>query len=96
MGLRGLRVWLDGGVGGGAVGDDRLGLLLEEGGNAVDDFVEAGARTEAGQSFELIDAGDAAHHVFEAGLVGLVVRDVFDRGAARGALLDAIREAFDA
>ena len=65
------RMRLDGGIGGGAGLRGRLGFFAEEGGDAVDDVVEAGARAEAGQSFELIDAGDAAHHVFETGLVGL-------------------------
>ena len=52
-------------------------------------------RAEAGEGVEFIDAGDAAHHVFEAGLVGLVVGDEFDGGGAAGALLDALGQAFD-
>src|SRR5271154_5087847 len=72
-----------------------LGLLLEEGGYAVDDFGEGGARAEAGEGFEFIDARDAAHHVFEPGLVGFVVRDEFDGGHAVGALLHEVRESLD-
>ncbi len=70
-----------------------LGPLLEEGGHAVDDFGEGDARAEASESFEFVDAGDAAHHVFEPRLVGFVVGNEFDGGRAVGALLHELREA---
>src|SRR5579863_3101290 len=73
---------LDGGVGRCSRLWGGFGLLLEEVGDSIDDFVEGGTWAEAGQSFELIDAGDATHHVLEARLVRLVVGDVFDRRAA--------------
>src|ERR1700729_435047 len=85
----------DGGASGGAgswsVSRSWLGLLLEEGGYAVDDFCERDARAEAGECFEFVDAGDAPHHVFEPGLVRFVIRDEFDGGHAVGALLHEAR-----
>src|SRR5437899_13081996 len=44
---------------------------------------------------EFIHARDAAHHVLEAGFVGLVVGNVFDRRRASSAFLHAVREALD-
>src|SRR5580704_5147518 len=44
---------------------------------------------------ELIDAGDAAHHVFEPWFVGLIVGHEFDRRRAAGALFDQLGESFD-
>src|ERR1700733_6464513 len=89
----------DGGAGGGAgswsVSRSWLGLLLEEGGHAVDDFGEGGARAEAGECFEFVNARDASHHVFKPGLVGFVIRDEFDGGHAVGALLHEPRESLD-
>src|SRR6201987_965475 len=44
---------------------------------------------------EFLDGWHAAHHVLESGLVGLIVRNVFDGRRAGGALLDALGESFD-
>src|ERR1700674_2731945 len=55
-----------------------LCLLLEKDGDAVDDFVQRGAGAKTSESLELFHGGNAAHHVLEAGLVGLVVGHVFD------------------
>src|SRR5260370_37044304 len=60
-------------------------FLLKKGGDAVDDFVQRSAGAEAGEGLELIDGGDAAHHVLEAGLVGLVVWHVLDGRRTGGA-----------
>src|SRR6202011_3581466 len=76
----------DGGAGGSSGRQRGLGLLLEEGGYAIDDFGEWRARTEAGERFEFVDARDAAHHVFEAWFVGFVVGDEFDGRLAASAL----------
>jgi len=35
---------------------------------------------------EFIDTGHTAHHVLEAGFVGLVIRHIFDGRGAAGAL----------
>jgi len=83
---------------GGAGGDVRRGwflFLAEEGGDAVDDFVERRFGAEAGEGLEFIDTRDAAHHVFEARFVGLVVGYEFDGGRAASALFDELGEAFD-
>src|SRR4029077_5559937 len=72
-----------------------LSFLLEKGGYAIDDFGEGRARAEAGEGFEFIDAGDPAHHVFEAGLVSFVVGDEFDGGVAARTLLYELRKFFD-
>src|SRR4029077_10893567 len=85
----------DGGAGGGAGSRRGLGFLLEKGGYAIDDFGEGRARAEAGEGFEFIDAGDPAHHVFEAGLVSFVVGDEFDGGVAARTLLYELRKFFD-
>src|SRR5215467_6668450 len=65
-------------------------------GHAVNNFVQGYARAKAGESFELFDAGDAAHHVFEAGFIGLVIRNVLDGRRAGGALLHTMGQVFDA
>src|SRR5580704_18433731 len=85
----------DGGAGGGAWSWRGLGLLLEEGGYAIDDFRERCARAKAGEGFKFVDAGDAAHHIFEAGLVRFVVRYEFEGRHAVGALLNELREFLD-
>ena len=71
------------------------GLLLEEGGDAVNDFIQGSAGTEASECVELIDAGDAAHHVLEAGFVGLVIGNVLDGRGTAGALFHFVGESFD-
>lgn len=70
-------------------------LFAEEGGDAVDDFVEGGLGPEAGEGLEFIDAGNAAHHVLEAWFVGLIVGYEFDGGRAACALFYTLGEAFD-
>ncbi len=68
------------GLGRGA-GSDASGaclLFLHVRSDAVDDFVERSLRTEASDGVKLIHAGNAAHHVFEAGLVSFVVGNEFD------------------
>src|ERR1700722_12010085 len=82
-------------VAGGGARSGGFFLLAEVDGYAVDDFVERGLGTEAGQGVEFIDAGDAAHHVLETRFVGLIVRDEFDRGRAARALFDQLSETFD-
>src|SRR5208282_3764111 len=70
-------------------------LLAEISGNPVDNLREADLRAETGKGMELIDARHAAHHVFKAGLVGLVVGDELDGRGATGALVDDFGEVFD-
>src|ERR1700674_5783354 len=54
----------------------RFVSLQEMSGDPVDDFRERRLRTKAGQRIELFHAGHAPHHVFESGLVGLVIRHI--------------------
>src|SRR6266849_1159441 len=70
-------------------------FLLKKGGDAVDDFIQRSAGAEAGEGLELIDGRDAAHHVLEAGLVGLVVGHVLDGRGAGGAVFHPASEIFD-
>src|SRR6266850_4763674 len=67
-----------------------FGLLLEERSDAVDDFVERGAGTEAGEGLEFLDGGDTAHHVLEAGFIGFVVRNILDGRRAAGAIFNSL------
>src|SRR5258708_13982532 len=44
---------------------------------------------------EFIDGRNTAHHVLEAGFVGLVIRHIFDGRGAAGTLFHSLRQAFD-
>src|SRR6267378_1664585 len=70
-------------------------LLLEERSDAVDDFVERGAGTEAGEGLELFDGRDAPHHVLEAGFISFIVGNILDGRRASGAVFDSLGESFD-
>jgi hypothetical protein len=56
--------------------------------DAIHDFVEGSARPVANEALKFIERGDAAGQIFEAGLVSLVVGNVFDGGIAARALLN--------
>src|SRR5262245_10893604 len=70
----------------------RGALVLD---HAVDDLIDRQGGPVADEGPDLGQVGDAAAHVFEPGLVGLVVGDVLDGGGGVGAVAHEPGEVFD-
>src|ERR1700693_60610 len=67
---------------------------LERKGHAIDDLSQWRFRPEASQSKQFFDGGYAPHHIFESRFIRLIVRHVFDRRCALGALFHLQSEVF--
>src|SRR5882672_102180 len=67
-----------------------LGFVLSTlvGRDTIDDVGEAGLRAESGERVKLVDTGNAAHHVFEARFIRLIIGNVSDFGLAVGSSFD--------
>src|SRR5258707_66582 len=70
-------------------------FLLKKGRNAINDLIQGGLGTEAGEGMQLFDEGHTAHHVLEAGFVGLVVRHVLNGRGTAGTLLHSLCQCLD-